>query len=370
MLGVRRMKRAFTQDGKEVWVTVRGENYISVLDGTTYQEKSRIIVPNGPGMTIFSPDGKYGYVCSSFTPETVVISVANHTIVGRVPQASPFCPNIAATPDGKQVWFTLKDIGKTEVFDGQPPFSVLKIIDTGPITNHVNIVHNSKGTFAYVTIGGLNEIQVFRTDNFAKVATIPVGDLPHGIWPSGDGTRIYTGLENGDRLVAIDTLTNKVIGTSPIGQGCQAIAYVPNAVPEGNGTQRLQPLGMAGNATHLSLVQLVHGKAMNVTTAPTSVALFDQGLVDVLQAAVTGLQPNHPYVLALSRNPDGGGPLVPPLSQFKTWPAGAAVVDTIGPIRQILQGVPPRYLVIVPGTAAEYGPPVQIQLSNGLEQPR
>src|SRR6266699_5657967 len=62
----------FTQDGKEVWVTVRGENYVSVLDATTYKEKTRIIVPNGPGMTIFSPDGKYGYVCSSFTPQTVV----------------------------------------------------------------------------------------------------------------------------------------------------------------------------------------------------------------------------------------------------------------------------------------------------------
>jgi DNA-binding beta-propeller fold protein YncE len=53
----------FTPDGKEVWVVVRGENYVAVLDGTTYQEKARIVVANGPGMTIFSPDGKYGYVC-------------------------------------------------------------------------------------------------------------------------------------------------------------------------------------------------------------------------------------------------------------------------------------------------------------------
>src|ERR1700704_63937 len=35
----------FTPDGKEVWVSVRGENYVSVLDGTTYEEKTRIIVP-------------------------------------------------------------------------------------------------------------------------------------------------------------------------------------------------------------------------------------------------------------------------------------------------------------------------------------
>src|ERR1700738_3915557 len=90
----------FTVDGKEVWVTVRGENYVSVLDGTSYEEKTRIIVPNGPGMTIFSPDGKYGYGCSSFNPQTVVIAVPYHQIVGYIPQVSPFCPNIAATPDG------------------------------------------------------------------------------------------------------------------------------------------------------------------------------------------------------------------------------------------------------------------------------
>src|ERR1700741_1332172 len=163
----------FTQDGSEVWVTVRGEDYVAVLDGTTYAEKARITVPNGPGMTIFSPDGRYGYVCSSFTPETVVISVADHKIVGRVPQASPFCPNIAATPDSKQAWFTLKDSGKTQVFEGQPPFALLKTLDTGPITNHVNIVRNANGMFAYITIGGLNQIKVFRTDNFEQVATIP-----------------------------------------------------------------------------------------------------------------------------------------------------------------------------------------------------
>src|ERR1700681_3614470 len=193
----------FTQDGREVWVTVRGEDYVAVLGGKAFEEKSRIKVPAGPGMQIFSPDGKYGYVCSSFNPETVVISVADHQIVGHVKQESPFCPNIAATPDGKQVWLTLKDTGRIMVFDAQPPFSVLKSMDTGPITNHVNFVRNANGTFAYVTVGGLNEVKVFRTDDFSLTATIPVGKLPHGIWPSGDGSRVYVGLENADGMAAI-----------------------------------------------------------------------------------------------------------------------------------------------------------------------
>lgn len=351
----------FTPDGNEVWVTVRGEDYVAVLDGHTFEEKTRIKVPAGPGMQIFSPDGKYGYVCSSFNPETVVVSVADHKIVGHVPQASPFCPNIAATPDGKQVWFTLKDIGKTQVFDAQPPFSVLKTLDTGAITNHVNIVHNANGTFAYVTVGGLNEVKVFRTDNFEQVATIPVGNLPHGVWPSGDGTRVYVGLENADGMTGIDTLTNKVIKVVPIGQAPQAVIYVPNAVPEGDGTQGLMPLGTAGITAHLTMKPAT--EARHGGKAPTTVSLFDQGLTQVVQAAVTGLEPKQPYVLALATEPDGSG-TIEPLSAFMTNPAGSAIVNAVGPIRQIVQSsVKPerRYLVIVPGTAGKLGKPVQIQ---------
>jgi len=352
----------FTPDGNEIWVTVRGENYVSVLDGKSYEEKTRIVLPNGPGMQIFSPDGKYGYVCSSFNPETDIIAVADHTIVGKVQQVSPFCPNIAATPDGSQVWITLKDTGKTQVFDARPPFSVLKILDTGPITNHVNFVRNANGMFAYVTIGGLNEVQVFRTNDFTKVATIPVGKLPHGIWPSGDGSRVYVGLENDDRLTAIDTLSNKVIATVPIGQAPQALVYVSNAVPEGTGTDGLHPLGVAGQAAHFTMVA-VQSKATANVKAPTSVTLFDQGLSQVLEAAVTGLEPMKPYVLALAKRADGGGPLEA-LSSFMTNPAGSAIVNAVGPIRQIVQGeesTPRRYLVIAPGSVMQLGEAVQVQ---------
>lgn len=347
----------YTPDGKEVWVTVRGENYVSVLDAATFAEKDRIITPAGPGMTIFSPDGQYGYVCSSFNPETVVISTADHKIVGKVAQPSPFCPNIAASPDGKQVWFTLKDVGKAVAFDARPPFAVLKVIDTGPITNHVNFARTAKGQFAYVTVGGLNEVQVFRTDDFSKVATVPVGKLPHGLWPSGDGTRIYVGLENADQLAVIDTASNTVVANVPIGQAPQALTYVPNAVPTGAGDQNLQPLGVAGQAVHLTLAP-VGGQG-----TPTSITLFDQGLLQVVQASATGLAPKSPYVLALATQPDGSGPLQP-LAAFTTNPAGAAIVNAVGPIRQLVQDGAvdqKRYLVIAAGAPTGPGAVVQVQ---------
>ncbi len=317
----------FTPDGREVWVTVRGENYISVLDAKTFAEKTRIITPSGPGMQIFSPDGKYGYICSSFNPETDVVSVADHKI--------------------------------TQVFNARPPFNLIKTIDTGPITNHVNFAHTAKGTFAYVTIGGLNEVKVFRTDNFSEVATIPVGNLPHGVWPSGDGSRIYVGLENADALAAIDTATNTVIANIPIGQAPQAIAYVPNAAPNPDDRQNLQPLGVAGEVAHLALAT----RDKKDGKAPTSVSLFDQGLIQVLQASVTGLEPKQKYVLALADRVDGSGSLQP-LAAFMTNPAGSAIVNATGPIRQIVNDPATserRYLVITPGDPTKLGEAVQVQ---------
>jgi YVTN family beta-propeller protein len=350
----------FTPDGKEVWVTVRGENYISVIDAKTFKETMRIDVPAGPGMQIFSPDGKYGYICSSFNPETDVVSVADHQIVAKVKQESPFCPNIAATPDGEQVWFTLKDTGKTQVFNAKPPFNPIKTIETGPITNHVNFAKTSKGTFAYVTIGGTNQVKVFRTDDFSEAATIPVGNLPHGVWPSGDGTRIYVGLENADALAAIDTATNKVIANIPIGQAPQAIAYVPNAAPNPDDHQNLQALGIAGQAAHLALAPKKNAKG---DKPPTSVSLFDQGLIQVLQASVTGLEPKQHYVLGLADHGDGTGS-VEPLAAFMTNPAGSAIVNVTGPIRQIVQSAAKaerRYLVITSGEPAKVGAVIQVQ---------
>ena len=144
-----------------------------------------------------------------------------------------------------------------------------------------------------------------------------------------------------------------------MGQAPQAIVYVPNAVTAGAGTAGLTPLGLAAQAVHLTLDNVV----LSSGSSSTSVSLFDQGLTQVLQAAVAGLEPRKPYVLALAERPDGSG-AIEPLARFMTNPTGAAVVNAVGPIRQVVRdasGDRSRFLVIVPGTTTEHGPPVQVQ---------
>lgn len=69
------------------------------------------------------------------------------------------------------------------------------------------------------------------------------------------------------------------------------------------------------------------------------------------------------YVLALADRADGSGALQP-LANFLTNPAGAAIVNAIGPIRQIVQEARDdrrRYLVISPLESGQPEKPVQLQ---------
>jgi hypothetical protein len=63
-------------------------------------------------------------------------------------------------------------------------------------------------------------------------------------------------------------------------------------------------------------------------------------------------------------NESSGGGALEPLQAFMTNPAGSAIVNTVGPIRQVVQGANQtsrRYLVIVPGTADNHAAAVQVQ---------
>jgi YVTN family beta-propeller protein len=316
----------FRPDGRELWVAVRGENYVSVVDPVKGKEVRRIETANGPGMVLFRPDGKFAFVPSSFTPEMDVIETATYKVVARVRQVSPFSPNLAIDQD--EVWITLKDSGKTQVVSAKPPFQTLTVLETGPITNHVAFVTNAAGRFAYVTVGGRNEVLVYRRGRGSSpklLATIKTGDLPHGIWGSGDGRSVYVGLENGDSVQAIDTATNRCVATIPVGQLPQALVYVPNAVASDKGTVNLKPLGLAAQALHLELTPPPEASS----TAHASVSINSLGPIDNLQIAATGLEPGKKYWVMLV-----GGAEPQELVTFSAGIGGAAIAQALGPLKR------------------------------------
>jgi len=331
----------FTADGREVWVVVRGEDYISVIDPATYKEKRRIRTTAGPGMVMFHPNGKLAFVVSSFNPTVDVIDVKSHKVVKRIPVTSPFSPFLQFTPDFKEVWMTHKDVGKVTRID-TATLAVKGVIDTGFITNHLAFVKTPGGVRAYVTIGGENTVKVFGTgDAPALVASIPTGALPHGVWSSDDGSRVYVGLENGDGVDVIDTASNKVVARAPVGQAPQALVYVSRAVPAGAGTANLVP---RANTDPVNIaLKAAAGEASGFVVAR------NLGLTDALEVSLYKLKPETVYSVYASGQ-------ATPVASFRTNPKGMANGTAIGPMREVANSMSGKQaaasrIVVMEGTA-------------------
>ena len=318
----------YTPDGRELWVSVRGEDYVSVIDARTLRESGRIQVPDGPGMVRFRRDGRIGFVVSSFTAEAVAVDVKTHKIVARIPVTSPFSPNLDVCSDD-QMWMTHKDVGKVTVIDARA-FKVRSVVDTGPVTNHVACVDNSAGKFAFVTVGGLDVVKVFTRDAEPKlVATIPTGALPHGLWPSDDGSLVFVGLENEDAVAVIDAVERKERKRIAGGQAPQALVYVSNAAPAG-GREKLVALAESQRPVVIALKPPEGGAAAG------SVAVRQLGVTDALDLLVRGLPPSASFTVAVAQGEPAGARDARPLATFQTNPKGGGQAQALGPIREIV----------------------------------
>ena len=76
------------------------------------------------------------------------------------------------------------------------------------------------GPNAYVTVAGINKVIMLSANTpTPKIkGQIDVGQGPNGIWANSVGTRLYVGHTKSNDLKILDTGTNKVLATVPVGQ--------------------------------------------------------------------------------------------------------------------------------------------------------
>lgn len=125
---------------------------------------------------------------------------------------------------------------------------------------------------------------------------------------------------------AIDTMSNQVMANIPIGQTTYALVYVPNAVPNREGTANLVPLGNAGGTARLHLEA---GGSM-LPNAPASAAVNSLGLLDLVQIAAEGLVPKSQYQVYLAECNHAPYGKLEALAVLKTNPDGAGIGQAIG----------------------------------------
>jgi YVTN family beta-propeller protein len=229
MVGREPHEPTFSRNGKEIWVTVRGENRIAILDTASAIKESQGVASravrlyanclNGPAQVWFSADGKLAFVVSQKASQLEIFD----TNFGRDGFSRPkrralvdikaqdpfgFTPFQKTTPDGKELWLSHKLADAVSVWSvAQQP----KLVDTVPLgklarPNHVEFVENAKGKVVYASLarvddggpGGAASSQIAIIDRSAAPGNRKVaghffsqGREAHGLWTNPENTLLY-----------------------------------------------------------------------------------------------------------------------------------------------------------------------------------
>jgi gliding motility-associated-like protein len=103
-----------------------------------------------------------------------------------------------------------------------PSFSA---VNTGssPVTATI-IVTPRPSDFAYISNTHSNSVSVINTATNTLVATVPVGSQPQGVAVSPDNGYVYIANSTANTVSVINTATNTVTATIPVGQSPQAVS--------------------------------------------------------------------------------------------------------------------------------------------------
>lgn len=224
----------FTRDGRELWVTVRGEDRIAILDveqalrqlrGDTGARAIRAFVGTlpGPAQVWFNREGTQAFVASQKVSRVDVFELRRgdygHTAPQRLTtldiggQDKPgFTPFLKTSPDGTEVWFSHKLADGVSCRATRGGFALLDTVPLGASArpNHVEFVSNARGNVLYASLarvddsgpGGVASSQVAIVDRSARPGTRKLvgtffthGREAHGLWTNPENTLLYVAHE-------------------------------------------------------------------------------------------------------------------------------------------------------------------------------
>lgn len=110
----------------------------------------------------------------------------------------------------------------------------LQHLQTGPMfdipvgMHAAHVIADRANRFAYVTVSGNKAVKVVDLHDKSVVATIAVGEMPHGLRMSADERRIYVSDMMDNAVSFIDVATRKEIARVPCGSSPVQVAVAPD----------------------------------------------------------------------------------------------------------------------------------------------
>jgi YVTN family beta-propeller protein len=160
----------FTRDGRELWVAVRGEDRIAIIDLQQSGPLRYVETVNGPAQVWFGADGALAFVASQKVSRLDVFR-RNPDEGGRsqpqrlvtldlAAEDKPgFTPFLKTSPDGRELWLSHKLADGVSVRSTSDPFAALDLILLGAMArpNHVEFVENARGRVVYASLARVDD---------------------------------------------------------------------------------------------------------------------------------------------------------------------------------------------------------------------
>lgn len=282
----------FTRNGKELWVTLRGENRIAILSvqdalNSLRREVSVGVVRqyvnsiNGPAQVWFSQNGQTAFVISQKASIVEVFDVNSDRRGFSQPRLKTrldisaqdpygFTPFQKTSPDGKEIWFSHKLADALSCRDTSDPEQLLDYIPLGERArpNHIEFVRNTQGNVVYASLarvddagpGGVAASQVAIVDRTAPPGKRRVvgtffshGREAHGLWTNPENTRLYIAHEQ-DELPGTPAAGQTVCTAFDVSNPFQPVLIAQIPLGEVN-----LPSGKLRNKKSINLVYLRPG---------------------------------------------------------------------------------------------------------------
>jgi YVTN family beta-propeller protein len=180
LLGREPHEPTFTRNGRELWVTLRGEDRIAILDVELAMKQVsgapsnavRLFLPtiNGPAQVWFSKDGLLAFVISQKVAQMEIFKVnpdaRGHSrperlrLVDLSMQDKPaFTPFQKLSPDGSQMWLSHKLADAVSIVSVRDPGQVLATVALGEMArpNHLEFVDNARGQVTYMSLARVDD---------------------------------------------------------------------------------------------------------------------------------------------------------------------------------------------------------------------
>ena len=223
-VGASPIQLAITPNGAQVYVVDQGSNQVTVIDTASKTAIATINVGSKPNAVAISPDGTRAYVTNLYGGNVSMIDTNSKSVIGSFPTASG-PSGITTTPNGR-VYVGNQYSNSVTVHDASG--NLLGTIGGFAFPTWVSSTPN--GSRVFVTNGNSGSISIIDTSSNGIIATVPVGSNPTSVAVSADGVSAYVTNEYSFSLSQVSVAGSFVTNTlQHVGEYPFAVAMQPPA---------------------------------------------------------------------------------------------------------------------------------------------